>query len=157
VIRVLVVPFLALIAACTEATAPDRAIGGGLLLELVEGDDQTFIQGFAPGPFVVRVVDINGEPRSGVPVEWRVVEGDGWLVHTQQVRVLETMTDENGLAGVRWRMGFAPWEQAMEVSAGDRSLRVEVVVEPLDWRDVLGIDPVAEVVDGQLLRRGTDR
>jgi hypothetical protein len=50
-------------------------------------------------------------------------------------------------------MGFAPWEQAMEVSAGDRSLRVEVVVEPQDWRDVLGIDPVAEVVDGRLRAR----
>jgi hypothetical protein len=54
------------------------------------------------------VVDINGEPRSGMPVQWRVVEGDGWLVHTQQVRELETTTDENGLGTVRWRMGSRP-------------------------------------------------
>jgi hypothetical protein len=159
-IRLLSLPLVALLATCTDTTAPDRVIGGGLLLELVSGDDQRFIKGAPPPePLVVRVVNIDGEPQSGVAVEWRVVEGGGAILvppserPPSQVPVWESTTDENGLTDAAWRMGHGPFEQSLRVSAGDRQLTVEVVAEPLAWTDVLDFHPMAEIVDGELRAR----
>jgi hypothetical protein len=156
-IRLLALPLVALLATCTDTTAPDRVIGGGLLLELVSGDDQRFIKGAPPPePLVVRVVNIDGEPQSGVTVEWRVVEGGGAILvppserPPSQVPIWESTTDENGLTDAAWRMGFGAWEQSMKVSAGDRHLTVGVVAEPRAWTDVLDVQTAVEVVDGEL-------
>jgi hypothetical protein len=151
--RLLAFPLAALAAACTDTTAPDRVIGGGLLLELVSGHDQTFIKGIE-GPLVVRVVNIDGQPQVGVSVEWRVMQGGGgFRVPDQQtpiyLKVMESVTDEDGLATVRLRP-LVTWEHTLEVSVGNRHLTIDVVAEPFYWRDVLAIQPTVEVVDDRL-------
>jgi hypothetical protein len=152
--RLLALPLLALVATCTDTTAPDRVIGGGLVLELVSGQDQTFVRGRRPDSLVVRVVSIDGEPQSGVSVEWRVVEGNGYFQHgLTQIPRLEVATGEDGLAAAQWWVGPSSLAQAVEVSVGDRHLRLDALAEPRDWMDALDIRPAVEVVDDELRAR----
>lgn len=138
-------------AACSDSTAPEDET---LVLELVSGDEQTFIAGLPPADsIVVRVVGIDGDPQSGVSVVWRIARGGGYFLEDgtlTQLTVMEVVTDGAGLAAVGWTLGNGSWEQALEVSAGHGELAIEVVAEPLHWRDVLTIPPSVRISDDQL-------
>jgi hypothetical protein len=58
-------------------------------------------------PLVIRVVDLDGVPRAGVPVTWQVIEGDGKVLEADAV------TDESGTASAQWRFGSVPGTQRM--------------------------------------------
>jgi hypothetical protein len=81
-------------------------------LEKISGDDQSGEPGATlPEPFVVRVVDQNGDPIEGVPVTFSVIAGGG------SVDVGNTTTDADGLAESTLTLGPNPGINTVEVTA----------------------------------------
>lgn len=91
---------------------------------LHEREDEDF-RGTDPNPFVVRAVDVFGNPVQGVPISWFVSDGAGALVH------FSTTTDVNGIST----------NVLLEPSVGRNAV---VAVTP-------GADPVTFVVIGEAL------
>lgn len=76
-----------------------------IALEQVSGNLQTGPAGEPlPSPLVVRASDRLGQPATGVPVAFRVLEGGG------SVSVAEVATDANGRASVVWTLGTVAGE-----------------------------------------------
>jgi hypothetical protein len=60
------------VAGCAETVAPDP-----IRLTIVSGDGQEAeVARALPGPLMVRVSGLDGLPRTGISVEWTVLEGD---------------------------------------------------------------------------------
>jgi hypothetical protein len=146
-VRLLALPLAALTAMCSDAAAPDRV----LVMELVSGQAQELpIETTLTADLVVRVVDLDGEPRGGVPVDWVVREGGGSVVPAT------SSTRADGTAEATWTLGTEVGTQNVEALARDRRLAVNgdrVVFEatatpphPDDWMDVLGVEALAEMM-----------
>src|SRR5512141_2334027 len=81
---------------CSDTTSPMTHAS----VQIVSGDAQSSgVGAILPKPITVKVVDASGHPLSGVPVEWRVVAGGGW------VDSLQTRTASDGTATVQWTLG----------------------------------------------------
>jgi adhesin/invasin len=77
--------------------------GSAAALSLVSGDGQSAVVGTPlPEELVVRLVDAESNPVTGVPVTWVVGEGGG------SVAPETSPTDERGRASTRWTLGPAP-------------------------------------------------
>jgi hypothetical protein len=98
--------FLALLMACSGDTAVDppivpvEPVATGL--RTVSGDGQEAAAGAElPQPIVVQLVDQAGEPLAGVTVRFDITSGGGQLTATTAV------TDAQGHASTRWRLGIS--------------------------------------------------
>lgn len=80
-------------------------------LALVSGDAQSVAAGATSQPFVVRAVDANGNPVSGVAVTWAAT-GDGTLSATSGT------TDASGLAQVTMTGGATPGAFTVTATSG---------------------------------------
>ncbi len=118
-------------------------------LEQVSGNLQTGPAGEPlPSPLVVRASDRLGQPATGVPVAFRVLEGDG------SVSAAEVATDANGRASVVWTLGTVAGEtQSLRSSL---AYRVGVGVR---FEAVAAAGPAARIVvlsgDDQTAPRGS--
>ena len=80
----------------------------------VSGDGQTGLPGSQlPDPFVVRVLDQNGDPFEGVPVTFSVIEGGGSL------NIENTTTEADGFAGAALTLGPSPGTNRVSVTAAE--------------------------------------
>jgi len=78
--------------------------GGATTIRYISGDDQKGIErDTLLDPLVVEVRDAEGTAVPGVGVKWRVVSADGGAVVQTP-----TVTNEQGLATNRWRVGSNP-------------------------------------------------
>jgi hypothetical protein len=147
-VRLLALPLAALTATCSDAAGPDRVLPDILVMELVSGQAQELpIETTLSADLMVRVVDLDGEPRGGVPVDWVVREGGGSVVPAT------TSTRADGAAEATWTLGTEVGTQKVEAVGADWRLAANgdrVVFEatatppyPVDWMDVLEIEPLA--------------
>jgi uncharacterized protein YjdB len=76
-------------------------------ITLVSGDAQEAQVGsVAPEPLVVAVVDQDGDPLGGAPVEWTFMQGRGNSTQGSPAREqIVVSTDARGRAEVRWELG----------------------------------------------------
>ena len=97
------------------------AAGTASDIVIVSGDDQTAPAGSRlPAGLVVRVVDGDDNPVSGVPVTWSVESGGGSVSPTSGA------TGTDGLATTAWTLGASTGRQRVEASApGAGSVRFE--------------------------------
>ena len=97
------------------------AAGRASDIAIVSGDDQTAPAGSRlPAGLVVRVVDGDDNPVSGVPVTWSVESGGGSVSPTSGA------TGTDGLATTTWTLGASTGRQRVEASApGAGSVRFE--------------------------------
>jgi sugar lactone lactonase YvrE len=88
----------------------------GVTLEIVSGDGQTGPTGQElPEAARVRVKRTGGNAAAGLTVSFRVSGGGGSLSGAS------TVTDENGVASVRWTLGAAPvWNRITAETGGNR-------------------------------------
>ena len=113
---------LLLLVACTDSTAgPEipEAVPQNTwaVIHLVSGTDQAGPEGsFLEDPVVVRVTDGESRPLVGVPLRFSVIHGGG-LLHGDWVpqRTVDAVSDAQGYAQVRWRLGTLP-EHLLKVS-----------------------------------------
>jgi hypothetical protein len=83
-------------------------------LEKISGDGQSGEPNSTlPEPFVVRVVDQNGNPIEGIQVTFSIIAGGGSL------DVVDTTTDADGLAESTLTLGPNPGINTVEVTAAD--------------------------------------
>jgi hypothetical protein len=79
---------------------------------MISGDNQAGAAGQPLGaPFVVRVVDRNGDPISGAVVGWDIIEGGGDLPAAPkgpQKLFHETKTDADGIVSIVLTLGPQP-------------------------------------------------
>jgi hypothetical protein len=102
--------------ACREgsAGAPTDSIVPALTLASVSGDSQTGEPGRLLEEFLVfRVTDAGGRPVPGLPVEWKIVAGDG------RVSGKRHETDLDGLAAGNFTLGPEPGEQVARAVVHD--------------------------------------
>jgi hypothetical protein len=129
-------PLLAFAVACSESAAPDP-----VLLEVVGGDAQEAPMGTpVAAPLIVRVTDLDGEPRGDVAVEWAALDGAG------SIAAADPLTDAEGLAEAQWTLGGEQGEQRVDaVARGERAgFRALATPEhPEDWSEMLEVEPVA--------------
>ncbi|MGQ0560242.1 MAG: RCC1 domain-containing protein [Gemmatimonadota bacterium] len=105
--------FLA-ISACDSTTGPPQ-----LSLEIVSGADQTGGAGEAlAAPIVVRVLDGDERPLTGIEVRWRAIEGGGSVDETV------TPTDPTGTATVRWTLGNDIGQQLLLATTANASVTI---------------------------------
>jgi hypothetical protein len=76
------------------------------------GDGQTATVGTALSPYQVLVTDLNGAPKAGVTVSWRVVQGGG------SVDPASVLTGGDGLAAAVATLGTTAGPQSVRASAG---------------------------------------
>src|SRR5688572_7365575 len=94
--RSFVAAVLLLLSGCDTAAEPPQPDPAAL--EIVSGDDQEFVVGAAlPNPLVVRVTDLNGNPKQGALVKWTVT-GYG------SVSPDSSRTDAAGTAQTTWTL-----------------------------------------------------
>jgi hypothetical protein len=101
---------LAVVAACGDGppTRPDLGDEGPgpLSINAVSGENQAGVVATTlPEPFVVVVVDREGLPVEGVPLEWRVAEGSGLFYGfgVDGETAVPTQTGEDGRSQVYFR------------------------------------------------------
>jgi uncharacterized protein YjdB len=93
-------------------TPPTPAPAPAARLEMVSGNEQSAKGGSELAqPLVVRVVDASGRALSNVLVTW--TPSDGGSARPAPI----TLTNAQGLASVRWKLGNAEKTQTMRVSA----------------------------------------
>jgi adhesin/invasin len=94
--------------------------GPPALVLRLSGEGQTGVIGaLLSQPFVTSVIDVFGNPASGVPVTWSVLSGDGTLEEASAV------TDASGLASARFRLGGTPGPNLVRAAVGPPPLQVE--------------------------------
>ena len=128
----------------TSQTVTFTAEGIPPTLTSVSGNNQMATTGTAlANPFVVEVLDGNGDPLTGVPVTFVVLTGGGTLSTTTSI------TDANGQAASMLNLGAAPGTNTVEVSAEGVSETVTFTAE--------GIPPTQTIVSGnnQIATTGT--
>jgi hypothetical protein len=77
------------------------AAGGGSNIRIVSGDAQKgIVRDTLLDPLVVEVTDTEGVAVAGVSVKWSVISSEGG-----SIRETPTVTDNQGLASNRWRVG----------------------------------------------------
>ena len=92
-------------------------------LEPVGGGDQNAQVGAAlPDPVVLRVLDDDGEPMAGVPVEVTVSGGS--------VAGAPFVSDEDGLVSIRWTLGPVAGTQTLHAAIETDALDVSATAEP---------------------------
>jgi hypothetical protein len=126
-----------------------------LVVEIVDGDGQEAQVGSALGALVLRVTDLDGGPRSGVPVSWTVIGGGG------SVDPGESSTDVEGLARTTWTLGGMVGTQRVEARVSDERVPVSgrtigfeawgAPPPPADWADVVEVAPTADVRDDDFI------
>ena len=99
-----------------EVTIAD---GSGQHVALISGNGQGARLGETlPQPLVVSLLDENGNPVPERPVEFEVVRGDGSLAAFPQTgRLLQVITDDNGLAQVSFTPGIRAGAGSHRVAA----------------------------------------
>ncbi|MHB1195193.1 MAG: hypothetical protein ACYC6F_19395 [Longimicrobiales bacterium] len=143
--RSIVVLIVTVIAAgCAESTAPEP-----VLLTIVSGADQEAEVGKPVGrPLVVLVTGLDGLARSGIPIDWAVLEGGG------SVAPPRTVTGADGQAETTWTLGTQEGDQSSVTTARDESVTFHAYATPpapMDWGEVLDLQPSAQV-QGNTLR-----
>jgi hypothetical protein len=102
--------------ASTETGDPDA-------FRIVSGNNQTgTILQPCPDPLVVSLTDRFQNPISGYPVAFRIAEGGGLL--QGNVTEVDTVTDDLGLAQIRWKLGATAGTQAVEALASFEGLPI---------------------------------
>ncbi len=122
-----------LIAAASTACSdtPYSPEGLNLHLELVAGDGQRGLPNrVLPSPVFVRVVDAHGRPRSGVPVAFEVLDGEG------SVRSQSRASAYGGRAFTNWALGGeSPRIQRLRAYLPDATRPSSVVFEAVALRE----------------------
>lgn len=101
-----------------------------------------------PDSVVVRLLDQHGEPASGFPVRFSVIEGDG------EVSPDVTQTDDDGLARTEWTLGPMAGEQTLEVNRTNGqgpSITVSVVASAQGAAVIKALDGASSGIAGQLV------
>jgi alpha-tubulin suppressor-like RCC1 family protein len=104
----------ALVTGCSEPeTDPTRIVS----LSLVSGGSQTgFVGALLPDPLVVRAIDQDGQPVSGIVITWSVVTGGG------VVTPADGTSDADGLTSTSFRLGSTLGTQSVRaLIAGSNS------------------------------------
>ncbi|MES2304946.1 MAG: Ig-like domain-containing protein [Gemmatimonadota bacterium] len=157
-------PWLLLIAACTPdvPTAP----ADPEQLTLVSSPPTGTPGWVLDAPLTVKVTDAGGRPAAGVVVTWQAESGAGqlesdrplpperpWsLLHPGWTSSSTTISDENGIARVRYAPGWESGTQRVSVTAGDATLAVLVAVTSFSATSVAlgstracGLDPAGRM------------
>lgn len=114
-----------LLSSCDAATYTPR---GPVGLEVVHGAPPVVsLATTLDTALQVRVVDERGIPLSDVPVEWRVVAGDGSLTS------ITSTSDADGLASAQWQFNVLPGAQSVQAA-------------------VVGVDPVTFTTEARAFR-----
>jgi hypothetical protein len=96
---------------CSDGGPVDPPVEGSI--ESVAGDGQDAVVGATlADSLIVRVTDANGDPLSGVTVDWEA-QGGG------SVSEASTESGPDGRTGVRRTLGMTPGEQTTTASAGE--------------------------------------
>lgn len=104
----------ALISGCAAETFTSTGPTG---LEVVHGPPPIVSLGTELDTLLaVRVVDEAGEPRSGVRVIWKVVDGDGELIP------VDSLSGVDGLTLARWKFRYVPGLQRVQVQIDGQDL-----------------------------------
>jgi hypothetical protein len=103
---------LAVMLGAAACSSPDDT-SGDLHLELVQAPT-TGAAGSRLSPIIIRVVDADDQPRSGVPVTWAVAAGGG------SIRPAADTSGVDGLAAAEWTLGFAAGENRLAISIFDQ-------------------------------------
>jgi len=81
---------------------------------IVSGDGQTgTVQQALAAPFVVKLTDQFGVPRSGVTVSWTRLTGTGTLA------AASSTTDASGLASIQYTLGSTPGDETIRAAVSD--------------------------------------
>jgi hypothetical protein len=81
---------------------------------IVSGDGQTgTVQQALAAPFVVKLTDQFGVPRSGVTVSWTRLSGTGTL------SAASSTTDASGLASIQYTLGGTPGDETVSAAVSD--------------------------------------
>ncbi len=107
--------------AVSGTSAPFEVLApSGETLEYVSGDQQFALGGTeVPAPLVVRALDDEGQPASGVAITFAVTAGDGTVLPAPSATgepgaELVAETDPDGRAAVRWQLGPRTGAQRVE-------------------------------------------
>ncbi|MGH7467401.1 MAG: Ig-like domain-containing protein [Longimicrobiales bacterium] len=98
--------------ACDEPVVSNPPTSLPVSLVVVSGNDQSALVGTElTSPLVVRVLNASEQPVRGQIVNWRVLQGGGELFAGVGI------TNSNGIAQERWRLGPTPGAQRVEARA----------------------------------------
>jgi len=97
---------LGVVAACSSDEGP----GANRTVSIESGNDQFAVVGSELAPLVVRVVDANDTPETGVDVAWSVVSGGG------SITPATSTTDAAGLASATFTLGSTVGTQEARAS-----------------------------------------
>ncbi len=132
----LVLAALATLAACGGGGAEAPRVPAQL--QVVSGDvQQGEVDLELAAPLVVRVVDAGGAPIAGQLVNFRVVAGSG------SAFAGSSLTNQDGVARERWRLGTATGAQRLEARAVDANTGAAIVFATFTATAVAG--PAASV------------
>jgi len=94
---------------------------------IVSGDGQSAAAGtLLAGSLTVRVRDSEGRVLPGIPVQFTVTSGGGWVASS------EVPTGADGVAAAEWYLGPRPGEpQALTAAAGAHSIGLFAIATPL--------------------------
>lgn len=110
--------------------------GGAYVLRLVDGNHQSGPIGTrADEPILVEVVDGNGEPVAGQPIDWQVQSGSALL------DAPNTVTDAGGRSMLGFRFGNTAGPVRIRASIGSASTQVVLV-------DATALQPTLTIVAG---------
>ena len=111
----IVLLFSIILTSCSDETLDDD-LEGLTRVSITDGNRQTERTGAVlPMPMTVRVTDIVGEPKFGIPVFFST-EDPGAVVNPPT-----TNTDRDGYASAQFRLGSVPGNQAVGVRSGSDS------------------------------------
>lgn len=103
------IPTLLAFPGCTKATET----AGASRLTIVQGHLQTAAVGtLLPTPLILRALDANGKPVSGIPISFAVVAGGG------TVDPATGTSDANGEVKAKWTLGPSSQVQTVQGTAG---------------------------------------
>jgi subtilisin family serine protease len=77
---------------------------------LVSGDAQSSNTGVLPTPLIVKVTDVEGNPKSGVTITWAASDS------TAVLSAVTTTTDDQGQAQITWTLGASSGRQTVTAS-----------------------------------------
>ena len=102
--------------ACSSDSSTAPQPGTPASLEILSGNGQSAVVGTElPEPLVARALDANGNPVSGVVINFVVTQGGG------SIFAGSNSTNANGEVRERWTLGTTAGEQAVEARAVDQT------------------------------------
>ncbi len=111
------------LASCGDGTSPEPSTP--VQVEILSGDSQSGPTGEElPEAVRVRVRDRTGNPLPGAVVSFRVTVGGG------SVSAGSVPADEEGVASVRWTLGFVPVANHLEARAGEARTTLRAWASP---------------------------